>query len=98
MIKKYLYILLFIAALFLTCEYAIAADAPDFSETPGGSEIDKLVNEITDMAKEIHRASNSMMKFGDMLICASLHGKAADIGIDPVLNIRIIDLSLFLYL
>jgi hypothetical protein len=36
------------------------------------------------------------MKFGDMLICASLHGKAADIGIDPVLNIRIIDLSLFL--
>ena len=95
MIKKYLHILLFIAVLLLTCEYAFAADAPDFSETPGGSEIDKLIDKITTMAKEIHRASNSMMKFGDMLICASLHGKAADVGIDPILNIRVIDLSLF---
>ena len=98
MIKKYLHILLVIAIMLLACEYAFAAsdfDKPDFSTTPGGSEIGKLVNNITIMAKEIHKASNKMMKFGDMLICASLHGEAADVGIDPILEIRLIDLSLF---
>jgi hypothetical protein len=98
MIKKYLHILLVIAIMLLACEYAFAAsdfDKPDFSTTPGGSEIGKLVGNINNMAKEIHKASNKMMKFGDMLICASLHGEAADVGIDPILEIRLIDLSLF---
>ena len=98
MIKKYLHILLFIAIMLLVCECAFAAsdfNKPDFSNTPGGSEIGKLIDNITKIAEKIHKASNNMMKFGDMLICASLHGKAADIGFSPFLEIRLIDLSLF---
>ncbi len=96
MIKKYLHILLVIAIMLLACEYAFADVAtPDFSGTPGGSEIGKLVNNITNMAKEIHKASNKMMKFGDMLICASLYGKAAEIGVPFLPNIRLISLTLF---
>ena len=57
MIKKYLHILLVIAIMLLACEYAFAAsdfDKPDFSTTPGGSEIGKLVGNINDMAKTIY--------------------------------------------
>lgn len=101
MIKKYLYLLFFIAIFFLACESSFAAGGvgmgkPDFSGTPGGSHIGALVNNITNMANEIHKASSKMMKFGDMLICASLHGKAALISIPLLPDIRIIDLSLFL--
>ena len=101
MIKKYLYLLLFIATFFLACESSFAAggvsmSSPDFSGTPGGSHIGNLVTNITQMADEIHKASSKMMKFGDMLICASLHGKAALISIPILPDIRIIDLSLFL--
>lgn len=98
MIKKYLHILLFIAVLLLAyeCSYANDFMTPDFSDTPGGAKIGELVANITATAKKIHTASNKMMKFGDMLICASLHGKAAEVGIDPILNMRLIDLSLFI--
>lgn len=99
MIRKCLYILLFIAALFLACETSYAKGAvtlskPDFSQTPGGSNIGELITNITKMANEIHTSSSKMMKFGDMLICASLYGKAAEIDL-IIIHPKIIDLSLF---
>lgn len=100
MIKKCLYLLFFIMVLLLVSESSFAAkattmDTPDFSTTPGGSHIGNLVSNITTMAKNIHTSSSKMMKFGDMLICASLHGKAAEIDL-IVANPKLIDLSLFL--
>ena len=43
--------------------------------------MDSLVNGITEMTRTISNASKEMMKIGDMLICNSLHGEAAQVKI-----------------
>jgi hypothetical protein len=59
----------------------------------GGSAMTKLSNNVTEMTKQINSGSSQMMKIGSMVICSSLHGKAADLtfsfmGMD--FNFRII--------
>ena len=44
--------------------------------------MDNLVDGVTNMADKINKASKEMMKIGDMLICNSLHGEAADVKLE----------------
>lgn len=84
------YILHICLILFLICTAPSLAsaqimgigNAPQI--TVGGAEItamDSLVDGITSMTKTISDASKEMMKIGDMLICNSLHGEAAQVKI-----------------
>ncbi len=71
----------------------------EYGALSGGSSMQKLSDTIYDLAKSINVASSQMQKFGDMLFCSSLHGKAADwtyevLGI-TVFEKRIIHLGLW---
>jgi hypothetical protein len=46
----------------------------------GGSAMTKLSDNVTEMTKQINSGSSQMMKIGSMIICSSLHGKAADVS------------------
>lgn len=48
-----------------------------YSSISGGATMQKLSNDVLRMAKQISKASADMMKFGDMLFCSSIYGKAA---------------------
>ena len=46
------------------------------------SDLNRLQTNVVDMTKKIHKASSSMMKFGDMLICNAVHGEASYWSLD----------------
>ncbi len=73
-----------------------AIDVPQISygNIAGGASMQKLSDNIYIMAKSINKASSELMKFGDMLFCSSLHGKAADWEIFDH-NIRVVSFELF---
>lgn len=48
----------------------------------GGNAMEKLTNHIVDMTSKINAVSSNMMKLGDMLLCSSLHGSAADVSLE----------------
>lgn len=78
----------------------IAYTSVEYGALSGGSSMQKLSDTIYDMAKSINVASSQMQKFGDMLFCSSLHGKAADwtyevLGI-TVFKKRIIHIQLWI--
>ncbi len=66
--------------LFSPIETHAAIETPriEYGALSGGSSMQKLSDTIYDLAKSINTASSQMLKFGDMLFCSSLHGKAAD--------------------
>ena len=57
---------------------AINVSQISYGNIAGGKSMQKLSDNIYKMAKSINKASSELMKFGDMLFCSSLHGKAAD--------------------
>lgn len=84
------YILHICLILFIICAIPSRAsaqilginNAPQI--TVGGAKItamDSLVDGISKMTRTISDASKEMMKIGDMLICNSLHGEAAQVKI-----------------
>lgn len=97
MMRKLLHILFFVAVFTLIseCAFAGAWSKPNFSATPGGEHIGKLVTKIETITMKIHEASTKMMRYGDMIICASLYGKAAEIDL-ILFKIQVVDLTLFI--
>lgn len=84
--KKFVYILpIFLTIIFMP-EQAYAADflgiVVDFIVGLfRNSPFDELSNNIINLAMLINKSTAQMMKFGDMLLCSSLHGAAADVSI-----------------
>ena len=70
-----------------------------YDNNTGGSAMQELSDSIYEMSKNINKASSQMMRFGDMLFCSSLHGKAADWTVEVagfvVWEKRIINISLW---
>ena len=80
---KKIVILLFFSLSFLLTPVEVNADlinvqSETFSEVSGGTAMNNLSKNITNMAKSINKASSQMMNFASMLYCNSLHGKAAE--------------------
>lgn len=103
MIKRYIYILLLLVGFSFAFNNAYAApDLSMFDNHPvGGSALKDLTLNIYDIAKKIHDASSEMMEIGNMVICNSLHGKAAEwkfnvLGLFDLSLGRIIAPNLFL--
>ncbi|MCM1323643.1 MAG: hypothetical protein NC218_05735 [Acetobacter sp.] len=59
------------------------------------SPLDDLSKNIFKLAKLINDSTADMMRFGDMLICSSLHGSAADVDFMGVFSAKIIAPSIF---
>ncbi len=70
-----------------------------FGAEMGGNFMNSMVDNISQMAKNVNEATSKMMKVGDMLWCSSLHGKAADwsitIGGRTLWEFRVIHLGLW---
>ncbi|MBR5599579.1 MAG: hypothetical protein IKW39_06015 [Alphaproteobacteria bacterium] len=49
-----------------------------YGNISGGQAMKKLSDNIYNMAKKINKSSSQLMKFGNMLYCSSIHGKAAE--------------------
>lgn len=82
MMKKIFGFLVFLLLLVCSANEAFALDFDfqmlDFHIRGVRIEaLNDLTKNITDIAVKIHNASSQMMKFGDMLICNSLHGEAS---------------------
>ena len=63
-----------------------------------GSPMDDLTNNVVRLAELVNKSTSDMMKFGDMLLCSSLHGSAADIsiGVGPLsIDFKVISISLW---
>ena len=101
--KKFI-ILLFSSLLFLSSPMDAKAELINvkniqYSELSGGSAMNKLSNNIEQMARSINKASSEMMNFSSMLYCNSLHGKAADWEFDIAgwkKTFRVISLELWI--
>lgn len=63
-----------------------------FSQSP----LDDLSSNIVKLAKMINDSTSEMMKFGDMLICSSLYGSAADVDILGIVSFKVFAPSIFL--
>ncbi len=59
------------------------------------SPLDDLSNNIVKLTKMINDSTAEMMKFGDMLICSSLHGAAADVDILGIASFKLFAPSIF---
>ncbi len=98
MIRKFLSLALLLFIFTLPAQEACAEmpgfiGPPVFDENTGGTAMNSLVAGIVGMAKTINKASAEMMKIGDMLICNSLRGEAADVKIE-IFDINITKLKL----
>lgn len=80
MIKRYIYILLLLVGFSFVANNTLAApDLSMFDNHPvGGDAMKDLTLNIYDIAKKINDASSEMMKIGNMVLCSSLYGKAAE--------------------
>ena len=90
------FLLTFLLATILSvfvCDYAysdiininleqMARTAATSSDGTLNEPIYNLIKNVYQVAKDINYASSQMQKFGDMLMCASLHGSAADWYVD----------------
>ena len=77
MIKRYIYILFLLIGFNFVSSNASAA-VPDLSMFDSQPALKELTLNIYDIAEKIHIASSEMMKIGNMVLCNSLHGKAAE--------------------
>lgn len=59
------------------------------------SPLDNLSSNIVKLAELINKSTSDMMRFGDMLICSSLHGSAADVDL-KITTIKLFSPSIFL--
>lgn len=88
-------LILFLATILsiFVCDYAYSAvininvetmarTAATTSDNKFNEPIYQLIMNVYKIAADINYASSQMQKFGDMLMCASLHGKAADWYLD----------------
>lgn len=60
------------------------------------SPLNDLSNNIVKLAEMINKSTSEMMQFGDMLICSSLHGSAADVDILGIASFKLFAPSIFL--
>ncbi len=95
--KKFLrYIFLFLALLFTAPGVMAQGASPEISIA--GQEItamNNLINGVKKMADQINKATNQMMKIGDMLICNSIYGEAA-FRIKVIIEIKLIAFDIFI--
>ncbi len=59
------------------------------------SPLDELSRNIINIAQMINESTSQMMQFGDMLICSSLHGAAAEVDILGVVSYKLFAPSIF---
>lgn len=91
--KKILYTLLLILLVSFVCDDAMAQFVQVKINTPGGSAIQNLVDQITGVTRTINEKSKEMLKFADLLICSSLYGEAAKIKFE-VWGVNLFEISL----
>ena len=94
--KKFLtYVFLFLVLLFTAP--GVMAQGASPSVSIAGQEIaamNNLINGVEKMADQINKATNQMMKIGDMLICNSIHGEAASVKF--IIEIKLIAFDIFI--
>lgn len=60
------------------------------------SPLDDLCENVVKLAELINKSTSEMMRFGDMLMCSSLHGAAADVDILGIISLKLIAPSIWL--
>lgn len=60
------------------------------------SPLHDLSNNIVRLAEKINESTSDMMRFGDMLLCSSMHGSAADFDLLGIVSKKLVAPSIFL--
>lgn len=100
--KRFICMVLLLIGFNFTANSTLAApDLSMFNSVPGGEAMAELTLNIYDIAQQIHESTAEMMKIGNMVLCNSLHGKAAEwkfsvLGFFELSLGRVISFDLFL--